>query len=972
MFLLTAAHARAQTPPAPPSPRVKDLLSSTRGGQEGEVPCAGLDAPLAEALLGFGEQVHADSVERATIAFRLAERAARCIGSGSLTGAALNALSPVLLARGEVSAALDGAQESVRILEPLNDRAGLAEAWNNVGNVQWWVGDFTTSLEAFHRSLDLWTAVGDRRGQARVLNNFGNVHRALGEYGTALDDYTRALRILDDIGDHRRSAVVTGNIGVVFLLRGEYVTALDYNRRALDMQRNLGDQYGIGKSLDSMGNIYRALGRYGLALQSFQQALQIRKSTDDKPGVMETTHNIGLVHFSQGDYELAIDAYKSGLRLNRTWKLHDESFVAEALRNIGAAAWRLGQRERAAANFRESLTIVQREHLPSYEGELLRDLGQVELAEGRVTKAAQLFEHSLDIHRSVRDQAGITETLTSLAATRLVERRDGDALDLAQRAVDNSVVHDQPELLWPAQTLVGVAYRRLRKTDEARQALGDAIRSIEQLSTEVTFTENLRQRFFDDKLSPYHELIGLLIEERSMEEAFLLAERSKARVLMQLLRGNRPGEDTYVADDERQERAKRRDALLSFNRQIESEQAKPVPHESRLDALESARRAAREELAAFETSLAARHPELAARRGEVRPLTMSDVRNVLTDHKTAIVEYVVADRQLFAFLLTNESGRVTVDGCAINIEAAQLARRTELFRERIGARDFAIESDARAFYHILLESFRGRLAGKSRVTVVPDGALWNLPFQALLGPEGYVIEAAAVSYAPSITVLREILQLPRTTGPRTLLAMAKSQFGAISPSSLEPLPDAETQVRLLREIYGPERSVAYIGKEATESRFKAAASHYTVLHLATHGVLDEASPLYSHLLLSPDRDSSPDDGRLEAWEIMNMKLTADVVVLAACDTGRGRVAPGEGVLGTMWALFAAGARSMVVSQYSVESKSTTALLVAFHRRLAAGGSKAAAMRAAAIELLRTPRYAHPYYWAGFMLVGDPD
>jgi CHAT domain-containing protein len=248
-----------------------------------------------------------------------------------------------------------------------------------------------------------------------------------------------------------------------------------------------------------------------------------------------------------------------------------------------------------------------------------------------------------------------------------------------------------------------------------------------------------------------------------------------------------------------------------------------------------------------------------------------------------------------------------------------------------------------------------------------------VPFQALRGPDGYLIEAAAVSYAPSITVLREIQRLPRPTGPRTLLAMGKSNFGPLSPSALEPLPEAETQVRLIRELYGPDQSVGFVGGEATETQFKATAPHYAVLHLATHSVLDEISPLYSHLVLSSDRRNADDDGRLEAWEIMGMKLMAEVVVLAACDTGRGRIAPGEGVIGTMWALFAAGARSMVVSQFRVESKSATAMLVAFHRRLAAEpGAKSAQLQAAALELLRTPRFAHPYYWAGFILVGDPD
>jgi CHAT domain-containing protein len=201
--------------------------------------------------------------------------------------------------------------------------------------------------------------------------------------------------------------------------------------------------------------------------------------------------------------------------------------------------------------------------------------------------------------------------------------------------------------------------------------------------------------------------------------------------------------------------------------------------------------------------------------------------------------------------------------------------------------------------------------------------------------------------------------------------MAKAEFPPAS--ALEPLPDAVKQVQQIREAYGRERAAAYVGAEATEGRFKAAAPRYSVLHLATHGVLDEASPLYSHLVLTPSRESPDDDGRLEAWEIMRMKLAADLVVLAACETGRGRIAPGEGVIGTMWAMFAAGARSMVVSQFRVESTSATALLVGFHRRLAAEpGSKSAHLRAAALDVLHNPRYAHPYYWAGFILVGDPD
>jgi CHAT domain-containing protein/Tfp pilus assembly protein PilF len=973
IVLLTATDVAGQTPPSALEARAERLVSTTKAGQERAVACGELDAAIGKSFIDLGETARAAAeFDRAFIAFRLAERAARCAESDPLIGAALNGVSEVMMRRGDLDTALAAATESIRIHERLKDDAGLAQAWNNVANVNWTRGDVHGALDPARRALDLWTAAGDRRGQARALNNIGNMNRALGDFDTAYEYQARALRAFEELADRRSAGIVTDNIGVTYFWRGEYATALEYCRRAFEIQRDVGYQYGAAKSLDSLGNIYRALGAYRLALQSFQQALAIRVAVGEKAGVMETTHNIGLVHFSQGDYELAIDAFKRGLRFNAV--LRDQSFAAEALRNIGAAAWRLGQRERATANFRESLAIARREGFRTHEGELLHDLGQVALAGRRRKEASQFFDSSLEIRRSIGDQAGITETLTSLASMQLAERRLDAALDLSQRAIDNALAHDQPELVWEAQTVLGATYSALHRAADARRTLSEAIRSIEQLSAQITGSENLRQHFFETKLSPYHQLIALLVDQRSFGEALELAERSKARVLAQLLRGNRADDTAILSDDEQRKRSRLRDAVFTLNRQIESEQQSKSPDQSRLNSLASARRAAREELAAFDAALDARHPELGAVRGEVRSLSMEDANRLLTDRATAIIEYVVADRRLYAFVLTTDGTRTAVDGRALDVGAVELAARAERFRDRVSTRDFAATEDARHLYEVLLEPIRQRIAGKSRIIVVPDGALWNVPFQALLGPDGYVIEAAAVSYAPSITVLREIQRLPRPSGARTLLAVGKSQFGPVSSSSaLEALPEAEIQVRLIRDIYGPDRSVTYLGSDATESQFKAAAPRYSVLHLATHGVLDETSPMYSHLVLSPGRDSPDDDGRLEAWEIMRLKLSADVVVLAACDTGRGRIAPGEGVIGMMWALFAAGARSMVVSQFRVESKSATAVLVGFHRQLAAKrGAKATQLREASLALLRIPRYAHPYYWAGFILVGDPD
>jgi CHAT domain-containing protein len=310
-----------------------------------------------------------------------------------------------------------------------------------------------------------------------------------------------------------------------------------------------------------------------------------------------------------------------------------------------------------------------------------------------------------------------------------------------------------------------------------------------------------------------------------------------------------------------------------------------------------------------------------------------------------------------------------------------LTSRARQFRDRLASRNLLFADDARALYDLLLAPARAALAGKTHLVVAPDGPLWETPFQALRDPEGrYLIESAAVSYTPSLTILREgVRRSHASSGPPRLLAMGKADFGsadarptAVPVPALPPLPEAERQVRRIQDLYGPARSVAYLGRAATESRFKAEAPRHDIVHLASHGLLDETSPLYSSVILSTDSGGSSEDGLLEAWEILDLKLNAELVVLSACETARGRIASGEGIVGTMWALFVAGAQATVVSQWKAEASSTTELMTALHRGLAhADGRKAEHLRQAALEVMRTPRYAHPFYWAPFVLVGNP-
>jgi CHAT domain-containing protein len=199
-----------------------------------------------------------------------------------------------------------------------------------------------------------------------------------------------------------------------------------------------------------------------------------------------------------------------------------------------------------------------------------------------------------------------------------------------------------------------------------------------------------------------------------------------------------------------------------------------------------------------------------------------------------------------------------------------------------------------------------------------------------------------------------------------LLAMGDPQLsGALR------LPNASREVAGLGRLYG-DGAVTMTGGDASETRWKALAPQYDVLHLATHGNLNSGNPLFSSVMLAA---GGGEDGLVEAREILDLDLKADLVVLSGCETGRGGFHYGEGLVGLSWALMVAGSPSSLVSQWKVDSAGTTELMLAFHRDLRArNGSKApgkaAAFRAAALARLQTAAYRHPYYWAGFVLIGD--
>jgi CHAT domain-containing protein len=273
-------------------------------------------------------------------------------------------------------------------------------------------------------------------------------------------------------------------------------------------------------------------------------------------------------------------------------------------------------------------------------------------------------------------------------------------------------------------------------------------------------------------------------------------------------------------------------------------------------------------------------------------------------------------------------------------------------------------------YELLIRPIEKELSGAKALLIVPDEVLWRVPFSALVDANGrFLVERTPIVYAPSITAYATMMHIAPRHAPHAF-------FGVANPSltTHDALPEAKEEIEAVRALYGARNSKVLEGNAATESRTRAELGKASIIHFATHALLDDAHPMYSRLLLARDPGAN-DDGSLEAWEIAQLHLSADLIILSACNTARGSISHGEGVVGMVWAFFVAGARSTVATQWSVASGSTAKLMIAFHRSLRRGDhdpalAKAEALRDAQLELLRNARDTHPFAWAGFALYGD--
>jgi len=580
------------------------------------------------------------------------------------------------------------------------------------------------------------------------------------------------------------------------------------------------------------------------------------------------------------------------------------------------------------------------------------------------------------IAKRLSDKTRQTEILWRMAQVFYEMGNYSQSAAIAESAVALARAARLSKLLYLATTTLGESYAAQKKVEIAISTLTQAVEEVEGMRDQVAGREEERQVFFESTVTPYHGLVDLLIQQGRSLDALLYAERAKGRVLLDVLSGGRAELTKALTPTERENAQRQNRNISNLNEQIRKAETN---NSASLESLYPKLDAARLEYQSFQDAAFVTHPELNVRSGRTMTIDRPGIDGLTRNSGSGYLEYVVSKDHVYLFVLTTtESHELRLKSYRLMIPPAELVRKVDQFHDQLANLNPDYGGNAHELYSLLVAPAAEQLKGVDTLCIVPDGVLWNVPFQALMSAkEHYLLEDHAIYYAPSLSVLREMSKKERGgRNANSLIAFGNPVIGKDEQrqGDLCPLPEAENEVGSIAKTAGLEAKRVFIGRDASERAFKTLAPAFSVIHLATHGVLDNRNPLYSHLLLTRTEGDAENDGLLEAHEIMDMRLDADLAVLSACDTANGKIAPGEGVMGMSWAFFVAGCRSMLVSQWRVNSSSTSQLMVNFYQqsnlvRHRSGAAKARALRAAALQLMKDDRYHHPFFWAGFVLVG---
>ncbi|MBD2340995.1 CHAT domain-containing protein [Calothrix sp. FACHB-156] len=767
-----------------------------------------------------------------------------------------------------------------------------------------------------------------RKVQADTLFQQGIKQSQIQQLSNAIESWEQALQIYRGLHDIYGEGSALEKLAAVHLAQKNYSKAINFLQPLLTITQAIKNSQAEGQILANLGIAQRNLGNYVKAIELNQQALTIMQKIQDKQGEGRVLGNLGNAYASLGKYQQAIDFHQQSWRIAQ--QINDQIAEGTALGNLGGVYASQGNYEKAIACYQQSLTIAKSLGDREGEGYTLNNLGVAYHIQGDLKQAIDYYHQSLAIARTLNNRPLQGEALVSLAMAEEDKGNYKNAIQLHQQslAIARTIKNPQAEAL--TLNNLGHTLFLAQNLREAEKKLRSAIEVLKSLR--LGLNDNYNISVFDTQISTYNLLQQVLIAAKKPEAALEISEQGRARAFVELL-------DKGLAN-----------------------KINPQP---------------------------------------LKLITIENIKQIAKSQNATLVEYSIVPDYKFKFqgkLRGRESElfiwvvqptgkvifrRVDLKPVSLqnNLSLTQLVAKS---RESIGVRGRAgleiisqpstdQQQRLQQLHKLLIEPIADLLPKKPNdpLIFIPQESLFLVPFPALQDGTGkYLIEQHTILSAPAIELLdltqkqqqliqglaKEVLIVGNPTMPKITVEPGKP------PQQLSPLPGAEEEAKAIASLLNTQ---AIIGNDASKAKILPELPKARLIHFATHGLLDDLQSLEipGAIALAP---SNQDNGLLSASEIINLHLNAELVVLSACDTGRGEIT-GDGVIGLSRSFITAGVPSVIVSLWSVPDSPTAFLMTEFYRQLQHNHNKAQALRSA---MLKT-KELHPNSkdWAAFSLIG---
>lgn len=773
-------------------------------------------------------------------------------------------------------------------------------------------------------------------------------------------------------------------------------------QEAVRLWMGAGEPEKAARALMQMGYCSSWEQNYQSSLYFYKQVLEVRPL----PGPIraDAYNAIAQVYAELSSRDLAMDYFTKAAEQAR--RSGDRSALAMALSGMADLYHRQGETEKALAKVAEARQLNLQKVDEAADAALLRTAGELNQEEGRLDQSKSAFEQALSIYKKTSDVEGQIKVLCSMSDLSLLASEKQAALAQAMEAVElaegqahrattNADKTRARDLRWRAWLRRARAERATGQKELAAKSYRSALTHVAALWWLVKIsTEMSAITFRQETQALYREYVDLLIEQGHPSDAYAFADSAKARAIRGITEARRRSVSTG--------QGAHAETLRELYRSIARLRTQWLSSGPGVEREKLQREICDEEYALEERRV---QTEIENARDRIiwsEPATVESLQARMAQDKSALLEYLLGEKRSFAWLITPNgvSSEILPSRREIEITVRQyleslttapnnLHLETEIAKSR---------EQSAALFSVLFGKLAGQIAPGQKLIVVPDGLLHYLPFETLIHDARYLIEDHEISYNASASMLglwQDPIAQPKDSKKMEVLAFgdpvfeprssarndkrrAKSAAQVADPLrsangyALTPLPRTRDEVQYIASLFTANRCHVYLGKESTEGALKRESLRdYRRLHFATHSLIDEQVPSRSAVVFTLDGDPL-EDGFLDVGEISELDLDCDIVVLSACQTGRGTLFSGEGIVGLSRAFLSAGARSVLVSLWNVSDISTSNLMKSFYSALAGNAGNGAALREAKLQMIgRANGLQHPYYWASFILIGRP-